>query len=114
MHREASQSEFLAPQLVKATIEERIPRGINIERLRDPDSDRSRQFQDLGINPKLHQSFSVNFLRSSAAMVPARKRKQCVSIVSVVNTETHGVCSWKAHRLMKCDGEKRMIDEQLR
>jgi hypothetical protein len=65
--------EFLAPQLVKATIEERIPRGINIERLRDPDSDRSRQFQDLGINPKLHQSFSVNFLRSSAAMVPARK-----------------------------------------
>jgi hypothetical protein len=31
----------------------------------------------------------------------AQIRKQCVSIVSIVNTETHGV-----HRLMKCDGEK--------
>jgi hypothetical protein len=44
----------------------------------------------------------------------AQIRKQCVSIVSIVNTETHGVCVGKAHRLMKCDSEKRMIDEQLR
>jgi hypothetical protein len=36
----------------------------------------------------------------------AQIRKQCVSIVSIVNTETHGVCVGKAHRLMKCDGEK--------
>jgi hypothetical protein len=28
---------FLAPALVKAAVEGRLPRGINIERLRDPD-----------------------------------------------------------------------------
>jgi len=28
---------FLAPKLVKAAVEGRLPRGINIERLRDPD-----------------------------------------------------------------------------
>ena len=28
---------FLAPPLVKAAVEDRLPRGINIERLRDPD-----------------------------------------------------------------------------
>ena len=28
---------FLAPQLVKTAVESRLPRGINIERLRDPD-----------------------------------------------------------------------------
>jgi site-specific DNA recombinase len=42
---------FLAPQLVKAAVEGRLPRGINIERLRDPDADWSRQFQDLGLDP---------------------------------------------------------------
>jgi DNA invertase Pin-like site-specific DNA recombinase len=41
---------FLAPQLVKAAIEGRLPRGINIERLRDPDPTWSRQFRDLGLN----------------------------------------------------------------
>jgi hypothetical protein len=41
---------FLAPQLVKAAVEGRLPRGINIERLRDPDADWSRQFQDLGLS----------------------------------------------------------------
>jgi site-specific DNA recombinase len=40
---------FLAPQLVKATVEGRLPRGFNIERLRDPDADWTRQFQDLGL-----------------------------------------------------------------
>ena len=42
---------FLAPQLVKAAVEAPLPRGINIERLRDPDADWSRQFQDLGLDP---------------------------------------------------------------
>jgi hypothetical protein len=42
---------FLAPQLVKAAVEGRLPRGINIERLRDPDPNWAKQFQDLGLNP---------------------------------------------------------------
>jgi hypothetical protein len=42
---------FLAPQLVKAAVEGRLPRGINIERLRDPDPNWSTQFLDLGLNP---------------------------------------------------------------
>jgi hypothetical protein len=42
---------FLAPQLVKAAIEGRLPRGINIERLRDPDPNWAKQFQDLGLSP---------------------------------------------------------------
>ena len=39
------------PQLVKAAVEGRLPRGINIERLRDPDPDWAMQFKDLGLNP---------------------------------------------------------------
>jgi hypothetical protein len=42
---------FLAPQLVKAAVEGRLPRGINIERLRDPDPNWTKQFQDLGLDP---------------------------------------------------------------
>ncbi|HVX79282.1 MAG TPA: recombinase family protein, partial [Bradyrhizobium sp.] len=42
---------FLAPRLVKAAVEGRLPRGINIERLRDPDPVWSRQFEDLGLHP---------------------------------------------------------------
>src|SRR3974390_1928272 len=42
---------FLSPQLVKAAVEGRLPRGINIERLRDPDPDWAVQFLDLGPNP---------------------------------------------------------------
>jgi hypothetical protein len=38
---------FLAPKLVKAAVEGRLPRGMNIERLRDPDVLWSRQFQTL-------------------------------------------------------------------
>ena len=43
---------FLAPHLVKATIEGRLPRGIGIERLRDLPSEWSRQFEVLGLNPE--------------------------------------------------------------
>ena len=42
---------FLAPLLVKAAVEGRLPRGINIERLRDPDPIWAKQFHDLGLNP---------------------------------------------------------------
>jgi site-specific DNA recombinase len=41
---------FLAPQLVKAAVEGRLPRGINIERLRDPDPNWATQFRELGLD----------------------------------------------------------------
>ena len=43
---------FLAPNLVKAAVEGRLPRGVGIERLRDPPTEWSRQFEALGLNPK--------------------------------------------------------------
>ena len=43
---------FLAPNLVKAAIEGRLPRGIGVERLRDPPTEWSRQFEVLGLNPE--------------------------------------------------------------
>jgi DNA invertase Pin-like site-specific DNA recombinase len=42
---------FLSPQLVKAAAEGRLPRGINIERLRDSDANWVKQLQELGLNP---------------------------------------------------------------
>ena len=42
---------FLAPQLVKSAVEGRLPRGINIERLRDLSAERGRQFEELGLDP---------------------------------------------------------------
>jgi site-specific DNA recombinase len=43
---------FLAPNLVNAAVEGRLPRGIGIERLRDPPAEWSRQFEALGLNPE--------------------------------------------------------------
>ncbi len=43
---------FLAPNLMKAAVEGRLPRGIGIERLRDPPTEWSRQFEALGLNPE--------------------------------------------------------------
>ena len=43
---------FLAPNLVKAAVEGRLPRGVGIERLRDPSTEWSRQFEALGLNPE--------------------------------------------------------------
>jgi site-specific DNA recombinase len=43
---------FLAPNLVKAAVEGCLPRGIGIERLRDPPTEWSRQFEALGLNPE--------------------------------------------------------------
>jgi site-specific DNA recombinase len=43
---------LLAPNLVRAAVEGRLPRGIGIERLRDPPTEWSRQFEALGLNPE--------------------------------------------------------------
>jgi site-specific DNA recombinase len=43
---------FLAPRLVRAAVEGRLPRGINIERLRDAPAEWSRLFEALGLNPQ--------------------------------------------------------------
>ena len=43
---------FLAPDLVKAAVEGRFPRGIGVERLRDAPAEWSRQFETLGLNPQ--------------------------------------------------------------
>jgi site-specific DNA recombinase len=43
---------FLAPNLVKAAVEGRLPRGIGIERLRDPPTEWCREFEALGLNPE--------------------------------------------------------------
>jgi site-specific DNA recombinase len=43
---------FLAPDLVKAAVEGRLPRGIGVERLRDAPAEWSRQLEALGLNPQ--------------------------------------------------------------
>jgi site-specific DNA recombinase len=43
---------FLAPNLVRAAVEGRLPRGVGIERLRDLPNEWSRQFEALGLNPE--------------------------------------------------------------
>ena len=43
---------LLAPSLVKAAVEGRLPRGIGVERLRDPPTEWSRQFEALGLSPE--------------------------------------------------------------
>jgi DNA invertase Pin-like site-specific DNA recombinase len=41
---------FLAPDLVRAAVEGRLPRGIGVERLRDAPAEWSHQFEALGLN----------------------------------------------------------------
>ena len=43
---------FLAPNLVKAAVAGRLPRGIGVERLRDPPTEWRQQFEALGLNPE--------------------------------------------------------------
>ena len=43
---------FLAPDLVRAAVEGRLPRGIGVERLRDAPARWSQQFVALGLNPQ--------------------------------------------------------------
>jgi hypothetical protein len=50
--RQVNMTAFLAPNLVKAAVEGRLPRGIGVERLRDPPTEWSRQFEALGLNPE--------------------------------------------------------------
>jgi hypothetical protein len=42
---------FLAPDLVRAAVEGRLPRGLGVERLRDAPAEWSRQFEALGLKP---------------------------------------------------------------
>ena len=42
---------FLPPDLVRAAVEGRLPRGIGVERLRDAPTEWSRQLEALGLNP---------------------------------------------------------------
>ena len=41
---------FLAPELVKAAVEGRLPRGIGVTRLRDAPAEWSRQYAMLGLS----------------------------------------------------------------
>jgi hypothetical protein len=41
---------FLAPELVKAAVEGRLPRGIGVTRLRDAPAEWSRQYSMLGLS----------------------------------------------------------------
>jgi site-specific DNA recombinase len=43
---------FLAPSLVRAAVQGRLPRGIGIERLRDAAAEWTLQFEALGLNPQ--------------------------------------------------------------
>jgi site-specific DNA recombinase len=43
---------FLAPDLTRAAVEGRLPRGIGVERLRDAPAEWSRQYAALGLNPQ--------------------------------------------------------------
>jgi site-specific DNA recombinase len=43
---------FLAPGLVTAAVEGRLPRGIGVERLRDAPAEWSQQYEALGLNPR--------------------------------------------------------------
>jgi site-specific DNA recombinase len=43
---------FLAPDLVRAAVEGRLPRGIGVVRLRDAPAEWSQQFEALGLNPR--------------------------------------------------------------
>jgi site-specific DNA recombinase len=40
---------FIAPELVKAAVEGRLPRGIGVAALRDAPAEWSRQFERLGL-----------------------------------------------------------------
>jgi site-specific DNA recombinase len=43
---------FLAPDLVRAAVEGRLPRGVGVERLRDAPAEWSHQFEALGLKPQ--------------------------------------------------------------
>jgi hypothetical protein len=65
---------FLAPNVVKAAVEGRLPRGISIERLRDPPSEWSRQFEALGLKPEW-------LLRSQRSRITATQKADLRGLV---------------------------------
>ena len=71
---------FLAPDLVKAAVEGRLPRGISVERLRDATAEWGRQFETLGLNPPigpgrvLEPRFSADDSRAPADQFPPEIR----------------------------------------
>ena len=75
---------FLAPKLARAAVEGRLPRGINIARLRDAPAEWSRQFEALGLNPQ--QVVQAQPLANAAeAWLPRDKRR--TSAASLVRQE---------------------------
>jgi hypothetical protein len=52
LRAQSGMARALAPNLVTAAIEGRLPRGIGVERLRDPPTEWSRQFEAFGLNPE--------------------------------------------------------------
>src|SRR5258706_9554123 len=74
---------FLAPDVVRAAVEGRLPRGIGVERLRDAPPEWSRQFEALGLNPqKLLTGFETSLLASQTPKIPGSRtgsgrRKPC-------------------------------------
>ena len=42
---------FLAPDLVRAVIEARVPRGLSTKRIAEPELEWSRQWEKLGVRP---------------------------------------------------------------
>jgi hypothetical protein len=52
---------FLAPTLVRGAVEGRLPRGINIERLRDASAEWSRQFDAREASPRTLQIIGASF-----------------------------------------------------
>src|SRR5438445_13541134 len=65
---------FLAPDLVKAAVEGRLPHGIGVARLRDAPAEWSRQYAMLGLLIS-DRVWSVGDLIDMAGMRKARMRK---------------------------------------
>jgi len=62
---------FLAPNLVKAAVEGRLaPAAFGVERLRDPPTEWSRQFEALGLNPGVAAAPAPRSIRSEPSLRP--------------------------------------------
>ena len=72
---------FLAPDLVRAVVEGRLPRDVGVERLRDALAEWSQQFEALGLNPRQLRAGAQYdaLLASEIPEIPAadRRSKPC-------------------------------------
>ena len=72
---------FLAPDLVRATVEGRLPRDVGVERSRDALAEWSQQFEALGLNPRQLRAGAQYdaLLASEIPEIPAadRRSKPC-------------------------------------